>query len=96
MRKGIVLIILATMLLASCRMPVESQTETSFDIYSANTDSYIVNGKPLVPCNNFAELPVVFPNTERSDTSLGIVVVHWDNGIAQEFSQIFFLVQRIG
>lgn len=32
MRKGIVLIVLATMLLASCRMPVESQTETTFDI----------------------------------------------------------------
>ena len=41
MRKGIVLIILAALLLASCRMPVESQTETTFDIYSANTDSYI-------------------------------------------------------
>ena len=41
MRKGIVLIVLATMLLASCRMPVESQTETTFDIYSVNTDSYI-------------------------------------------------------
>ena len=41
MRKGIVLIVLATMLLASCRMPVESQTETTFDIYSANTDSTI-------------------------------------------------------
>ena len=42
--------------------------------------------------STIAKFPVVFPNAERSDAPLCIVVVHWDNRIVQELSQILFLM----
>ena len=80
MRKGIVLIILAAMLLASCRMPVESQTETTFDIYSVNTDYFVFD--------NWS----IYMSSVSADSDLDFLLIDYDYYASKQMHLLDFRV----